>query len=58
MADNTGPWHIVSRVTGKHLGPFSTEMDCVLARAMGHPDWASGIDMDRATFDRHLGLTP
>lgn len=49
-----GPWHIVSRVSGKHIGPFSTELDCSLARAIATPDWATGIDMDRDAFDRHL----
>jgi hypothetical protein len=51
---NRGPWHIVSRVTGKHHGPFNTELDCVMARAIATPDWSTGIDMDSEAFDRHL----
>jgi hypothetical protein len=53
-ARNPGPWHIVNRLTGKHHGPFSSELDCVMARAIATPDWSTGIDMDREAFDRHL----
>jgi len=54
QADNRGPWHIVNRMTGKHHGPFSTEWDCAMARAIATPDWATGIDMDNEAFTRHL----
>lgn len=49
-----GPWHIVSRVSGKHLGPFSTALDCALARSVAGPEWVSGTDMDRVAFARHM----
>lgn len=49
-----GPWHIVSRSLGTFAGPFSTELDCVMARNIAGPDWANGIDMDKATFDTWL----
>lgn len=49
-----GPWHIVNRMSGKHIGPFTTELDCWFARSIATPDWATGIDMDKATFDEHL----
>lgn len=52
-----GPWHIVSRKTGRHHGPFSTEWDCHMARALaGHisVEWTNAVAMDRETFDRHL----
>lgn len=52
--DEGGPWHIVNRVDGKHAGPFTTELDCVMARSIGRPSWANAIDMDAATFERHL----
>lgn len=52
--NDDGPWHIVSRVSGKHIGPFSSQMDCVFARSIATPDWATGIDMDRDTFTQHL----
>jgi hypothetical protein len=54
MDDGRGPWHIVSRVTGLHMGPFSTELDCAMARTIATLEWKTAIDMDRETFDRHL----
>lgn len=51
MSKKKNPWHIVSRTRGTFTGPFSTELDCVLARYIAGPDWANGIDMDKATFD-------
>lgn len=56
--NDPGPWHIVSRVSGKHAGPFTAELDCVMARSIATPDWSTGIAMDRETFDRHLAAQP
>jgi hypothetical protein len=49
-----GPWHIVSRTLGKFAGPFSTQMDCMMARTIATPDWATGIEMNKADFDKWL----
>jgi hypothetical protein len=54
LPDSDGPWHIVSRTTGKHIGPFSTETDCLLAQRIATPDWSTGIVMNRREFDYHL----
>jgi hypothetical protein len=55
MSDQArGPWHIVSRSTGLHVGPFTTELDCVMARSIARNDWQDGMDMDREAFDKHL----
>jgi hypothetical protein len=56
MTTNHRPsyWHIVNRLTGQHIGPFSTELDCALARSIAGPGWANGIDMNRKAFNKHL----
>ncbi len=45
---------MVSRITGKHVGPFSTELDASMARAIATSDWSTGVAMDREGFDAHL----
>lgn len=49
-----GPWHLVNQVTGKHCGPFSTELDAQMARSIATGSWHNAIAMDRETFDAHL----
>lgn len=54
MAEKRGPWHIVSRHTGRHAGPFTTELDCAMARSIATDEWRDGIDMDDKAFTMHL----
>lgn len=58
LADSDpGPWHIVSRRTGRHHGPFTTEHDALMARALaGHitVEWRDAVTMDREDFAHHL----
>lgn len=56
--DTRGPWHLVSRTTGKHHGPFTTEFDTAMARSIATPDWSTAIAMDRETLRRHLDTLP
>lgn len=49
-----GPWHLVSRMTGRHHGPFTTEVDCVMARAVATPDWSTARALDRVAFEAWL----
>ncbi len=58
IPDPNGSWHIVSDITGKHIGPFTTELDCAFARSIATREWSTGIVMDRSRFYRHLGFTP
>lgn len=51
---STGPFHIVNRLSGKHIGPFTTETDCALAKTMATPDWITGIVMDKKQFKKHM----
>jgi hypothetical protein len=54
MAEKRGPWHIVSRTSGKHAGPFTTELDCVMARSIARDEFRDGTDMDDYQFNLHL----
>jgi hypothetical protein len=47
-----GPFHIVNRLSGKHVGPFTTESDCALAKTIATPDWTTGIVMDKKQFKK------
>ncbi|SKN58095.1 Uncharacterised protein [Mycobacteroides abscessus subsp. massiliense] len=51
---SSGPFHIVNRLNGKHVGPFTTETDCALAKTIATPDWTTGIVMDKKQFKKHL----
>lgn len=50
------PFHIINRHSGKHLGPFSTEIDAALARSIDTMGlgWSNGDVLDRREFDNHL----
>jgi hypothetical protein len=39
MGDSNPPYHLINSQTGKHLGPFSTYMDALLARTIGEGGW-------------------
>lgn len=54
--ERRGPFHIVNALTGKHIGPFTTETDCILARNMASlsSGWATGKIMDDNEFEQHL----
>lgn len=53
--DYKGPYHIVNQTTGKHLGAFTTEIDCLLARTLSNEfSWRTATIMDKATFAEHL----
>ncbi|MCG7592413.1 hypothetical protein [Mycobacterium sp. PSTR-4-N] len=56
-SDDPGPWHIVSRSTGRHHGPFSTEHDAAMARALAAHiavEWHRAAVLNREDFDCHL----
>lgn len=53
-----GPWHLVSRSTGRHAGPFSTELDCVFARSIAREEFTNSVAMDDSTFTAHLAALP
>lgn len=52
-----GPFHIVNSRTGKHLGPFTTELDAAMAKTLDVIDsgWFDGKTMDREQFKQHMG---
>lgn len=49
------PFHLVSAVSGKHIGPFSTYTDALLARHIANPEFEAALVMDKDAFDIHLG---
>lgn len=54
--DGKPPFHLVNRRTGKHLGPFSTRIDALLATQLA--SWGdSWTAMDKTEFDAHLEET-
>lgn len=56
MAPHNPPYHIVNALSHKHLGPFSSELDCVLARTIDvfGLGWLTAEVMDKDQFDAHL----
>lgn len=48
------PYHAINIVTGKHMGPFSSEIDSALARSMGTDGWRRGKDMGANEFQAWL----
>lgn len=51
--DGAPPFHLVNRMD-KHIGPFSTYTDALLARTIGEGIWKDAAIMDNPTFDEHL----
>lgn len=48
-----GPYHLVNAVSGKHVGPFTTGLDAVMASQIA--PWGERWEaMNKAEFDRHL----
>jgi hypothetical protein len=47
-------YHIVNSITGKHIGPFTTELDTVFARNIGTAGWPDGRVLNEEEFERHL----
>jgi len=48
------PYHLVSGVSGKHIGPFSTQTDALLARHIADPEFQAAEVMSKIEFDHHL----
>ncbi|HVQ84671.1 MAG TPA: hypothetical protein VMS84_07955 [Mycobacterium sp.] len=50
-----GPYHIVNKFVGKHLGPFTTELDGILARTLSDDmSWRSAEVMNYEAFKAWL----
>ena len=50
-----GPWHIVNKIVGKHLGPFSTQLDGILARTLADDmSWRTAEVMNHKKFQDWL----
>jgi hypothetical protein len=50
-----GPYHIVNKFAGKHLGPFTTESDGILARSLSDQmSWRTAEVMNYETFKAWL----
>ena len=46
---------MVNQKTGKHLSPFTTELDAALARTMSSSDgWQCGKTYNKKEFDDYL----
>lgn len=52
MKDTDGPWHIVARLSKRHAGPFTTEVDAAMARQIAGAEFRDGTLMDAAQFIR------
>jgi hypothetical protein len=50
-----GPYHIVNKFAGKHLGPFTTELDGILARTLADDmKWRTAEVMNYDAFKAWL----
>lgn len=50
----SGPYHIVNTFSGKHVGPFTTELDCLMAKSIATPDWTNGKVLNQKDFEEHM----
>jgi len=50
----TPPFHLVSGVTGKDQGPFTTYTDAMLARHIAGPEFQAAVILDQVAFDEYL----
>ena len=52
---SNSPYHIVNALNGKHIGPFSTELDAMLAKQMTcNSGWSDGKILGRREFEINL----
>lgn len=49
-----GPYHIINSVTGRHIGPFTTDIDAALARSIGTEGWPNAKTLNKKEFDEYL----
>jgi hypothetical protein len=50
-----GPYHIVNKFVGKHLGPFTTQLDGILARTLAEDmSWRTAEVMNYEAFTAWL----
>ena len=54
--DGIPPFHLVSSMSGKHVGPFSAYTDALLARHIAGPEFARAEVMDNTAFEKHLAV--
>lgn len=47
------PYHLINQATGKHLGPFSTYVDALLASQIAAPG-SRWLAMDKDEFEAHM----